>query len=156
MRLWSMYMNITYEVMKHARNQLGTRKTYYSIRIHGSYIYTIYMIYIHVYTVIYTLGSQTLNYPGHATKVALEPAYAEKYFPNCIKSNRNQIIFTMHRLIWNTNGHVRLLFQINRRMVNTIWVRFDLIRFGKYFSVCTRMRKILQHKQHVLAKSLRS
>ena len=24
---------------------------------------------------------------------------------NLIKSNRNQIVYTMHRLIWNTNGH---------------------------------------------------
>ena len=31
---------------------------------------------------------------------------------------------------------VRLLFQFNRKMVNTIWFRFDLLRFRKYFSVC--------------------
>ena len=31
------------------------------------------------------------------------------------------------------------VFQINRKMVNTIWFRVDLIRFGKYFSVCTRV-----------------
>ena len=30
---------------------------------------------------------------------------------------------------------VRLLFQINRKMVNTIWFRFDLIKFRKDFSV---------------------
>ena len=29
------------------------------------------------------------------------------------------------------------VFQINWKMVNTIWFRFDLIRFRKYFSVCT-------------------
>ena len=28
-------------------------------------------------------------------------------------------------------------FQINWKMVNTIWFRFDSIRFRKYFSVCT-------------------
>ena len=33
-----------------------------------------------------------------------------------------------------TRRHV--WFQINRKMVNTIWFRFDLIRFGKDFSVC--------------------
>ena len=27
--------------------------------------------------------------------------HTEKYFPNLIKSNPNQIVFTMHRLIWN-------------------------------------------------------
>ena len=34
---------------------------------------------------------------------------------------------------------VRLLFQINRCKVNTIWFRFNLIRFRKYFSVCKRV-----------------
>ena len=32
----------------------------------------------------------------------------------------NQIVLTMHRLIWNQTDSVRLLFQINRKMVNTI------------------------------------
>ena len=32
---------------------------------------------------------------------------------------------------------VRLLFQINRCIVNTVRFGFDLIRFRKYFSVCT-------------------
>ena len=30
--------------------------------------------------------------------------HTEKYFRNLIKSNRNQIGFTIFRLIWNTNG----------------------------------------------------
>ena len=37
---------------------------------------------------------------------------------------------------------VRLLFQINRCMVNTIWFRFDLIRFGKDFPVFIHTRWI--------------
>jgi len=35
---------------------------------------------------------------------------------------------------------VRLLFQINRKMVNTIGFRFDSIRFRKDFSVCSVSR----------------
>ena len=103
--------------------------------------------------------------------------HTEKYFRNVIKSNRNQIEFTMHQLIWNQMDTVRLVsnksengkynlisvwfnkilrknslrvqfwiwnskqtlsvwFQINRCMVNSIWFRFDLIIFRKYFSVC--------------------
>ena len=31
---------------------------------------------------------------------------------------------------------VRLLFQINLKMVYTIWFRFDLIKFRKYFTPC--------------------
>ena len=54
--------------------------------------------------------------------------HTDKSFRNLIESNRNQILFTMHRLIWNQTD-VRLLFQINRCMVNKIWFRFDLIRF---------------------------
>ena len=47
------------------------------------------------------------------------------------KSNRIHIVFTIFQLIWNqTYVH---LFQINRKMVNTIWFRFDLIRFRKHF-----------------------
>ena len=55
---------------------------------------------------------------------------------NLIKLNRNKIIFTIYLLIWNQTDTVRLLFQINRKMVNTIWFPFDLIRFRKDFSVC--------------------
>ena len=40
------------------------------------------------------------------TFVSRENLRTEKSFRNLFKSNRNQIVFTMHRLIWNTaNGH---------------------------------------------------
>ena len=52
--------------------------------------------------------------------------HADKSFPNRIKSNRNQILFTIFRLI--PNG----------RSFGSIWFRFDLIRFGKDFSACAR------------------
>ena len=42
--------------------------------------------------------------------------------------------YELHEL--KQTDSVRLLFQINRKMVNTIWFRFYLIRFRKYFSVC--------------------
>ena len=61
---------------------------------------------------------------------------SQKSFPNCVKSNRNQIVFTMHRLIRNSKRtSFRLLFHINRYMVNSIW--FDSIIFTKDFSVCS-------------------
>ena len=44
----------------------------------------------------------------------------EKSFRNIIKSNRNQIVFTMHRLIWNSKRTLSVWFQIIRKMVNTI------------------------------------
>ena len=59
----------------------------------------------------------------------------EKYFRNLIKSNRNQIVFIILRFIWNQTDTVRLLFQINRCMVNETSFRFHSIRFRKYFSV---------------------
>ena len=62
--------------------------------------------------------------------------HTEKSFRNLIKSNRNKIVYTIFRLIWNQTDTVRLLFQINRCMVNTIWFQVDLIRFRKNFSVC--------------------
>ena len=36
-------------------------------------------------------------------------------------------------------GRMSVWIQINRCMVNTIWFRVDLVRFGKYFSVCIRL-----------------
>ena len=72
--------------------------------------------------------------------------HTEKYFRNLIKSNLNQIVFTMHRLIWNSkderwNLSPFMLFHerwnSNREMVNTIWFRFDSMRFRKDFSACT-------------------
>ena len=59
--------------------------------------------------------------------------HTEKYFWNFIKSNRNQIVFTIFRLNWNSKRSVR--FKINQKMVNTIWFRFDLIKFRNDFSV---------------------
>ena len=37
---------------------------------------------------------------------------------------------------WFGTKWTSVWFQINRKIVNTIWFRFDLIRFQKYFSVC--------------------
>ena len=37
---------------------------------------------------------------------------------------------------FGTKRTVSVWFQIDREMLNTIWFRFDLIRFGKDFSVC--------------------
>ena len=49
-------------------------------------------------------------------------------FRNLIKLKQNQIVFIIFRLIWN------VWFQINRKMINTIWFRNDLIRFRKHMS----------------------
>ena len=57
--------------------------------------------------------------------------HTEKYFRNLLKSNRNRIVFTFFQLIWNSKWTVSVWFQINRKIVNTIWFRFDLIRFRK-------------------------
>ena len=38
----------------------------------------------------------------------INPEYRQKCFRNLIKSNRNQIVFTIFRLIWNETG-VRLV-----------------------------------------------
>ena len=54
-------------------------------------------------------------------------SHTEKYFFNLVKSTRNQIVFTIFRMIW---------IQINWNMVKIIYFQIDLIRFRKYFSVC--------------------
>ena len=79
-----------------------------------------------------------IKYPSYKqilflTGRVLTYIHTQKLFRNLIKSNQNQIVFTILRLIWNqTDVH---LVQINHKMVNTIWFQFDLIRFQKDFSV---------------------
>ena len=64
---------------------------------------------------------------------------SREIFRSLIESNWNQIICTIFRLIWNSKRtQCVLFFQINRKMVNTIWYRFHLIRFRKDFSVCAQ------------------
>ena len=81
--------------------------------------------------------------------------HTEKYFRNLIKSNWNQIVFTIFQLICNQTTSVWL--QANGKMVNTIWFQFDLIRFRKdlsYLSVnkarnsCS-VKEILCRKQRI-------
>ena len=73
-----------------------------------------------------------LEQVNHVCKcITFRTAHTQKSFRSLIKSNRNQIVFIMHRLIWNQTD-IRLLFQINRKMVNRIRFRFDLIIFRKY------------------------
>ena len=68
-----------------------------------------------------------------------QTVHTEKSFRNHSKLNRNQIVIINFRLIWNQTD-ASVWFQINRKMVNTIWFRFDLIRFWKDFSACTMRR----------------
>ena len=50
----------------------------------------------------------------------------------------NQTEFRLYLSLsdWFGTKRTSFWFQINRWVVNTIWIRFDLIRFGKDFSVC--------------------
>ena len=43
-----------------------------------------------------------MRLPHDASRKAVRPLHTEKSFRNLIKSNRNQIRITMHRLIWNS------------------------------------------------------
>jgi len=62
----------------------------------------------------------------------------EKSFRNLINSNRNQIVFSIFNDWFGiANGHCPFVVpNQSRKMVNTIWFRFDSIRFRKDFSVC--------------------
>ena len=53
---------------------------------------------------------------------------------NGLKSN---CIYHFPNWFRTANGRCPFVFQINRKMVNTIWFQFDLIQFRKYFSVCS-------------------
>ena len=56
---------------------------------------------------------------------------------NLIQSNRNQSVFTIFRLILIQTAVCLVPNQSEK--VNEILFRFDLIRFGKYFSVCREL-----------------
>ena len=73
--------------------------------------------------------------PASETIVRLFVVHAEKSFLNLIKSTRYQIVFTIFRFILEQQ-RTSVWFQINQKIVNIIWFRFDLIRFRKDFSVC--------------------
>ena len=51
--------------------------------------------------------------------------------------NQREIKLQLPFSDWFGTKRTSVWFQINRKMVNTIWFQFDLIRFRKDFSVCT-------------------
>ena len=54
-----------------------------------------------------------------------------------ISLNQTEIRFCLPFSVWfGTKRTLSVWFQINWKIVNTIWFRFDLRRFRKYFSVC--------------------
>ena len=60
--------------------------------------------------------------------------HTEKSFRNLIKSTEIRLYLSFSD--WFVTKRTLVLFQINRKMVNTILFRDDLIRFRKYFFVC--------------------
>jgi len=54
--------------------------------------------------------------------------------------NQHEIRFYLSFSDWYETKRPSVWFQINRKMVNTIWFRVDLIRFRKDFSTCTEMK----------------
>ena len=51
--------------------------------------------------------------------------------------NQTEIRWNLPVADWFGTKRTSIWFQINRKMVNTIWFRVDLIGFWIYFSVCT-------------------
>ena len=76
-------------------------------------------------------GGPYIGHPWHWEERVFRTR-TEKSFRNLIKSTWNQIVFTIFQLIWNQTDTF-VCFQINWKMVNTIWFQIDLIRF---FCVC--------------------
>ena len=78
---------------------------------------------------------------GNIQPIYLRTLYTQK---NLIKPTRNQIVFTLFWLIWNQTD-VRLVpngSYSKRKIVNKIWLQFDLIRFWTKFSVRTHFRTL--------------
>ena len=64
--------------------------------------------------------------------------FAQKYFWNLIKSNRNQIVFIIFRLIWNETNIRLVPDQSENDKYNLIWIWFNKIS-KRFLCVCTRV-----------------
>ena len=80
---------------------------------------------------ITALGTESLK---EAFPLATIMLHTEKYFRILVKSNPNQIVFAPIDLEQQTDS-VRLLFQINQKMVNTI-PDFGLVYEESKLCVC--------------------
>ena len=74
-----------------------------------------------------------------------------------ILSNQTEIRLYLLFSDWFGTKRTFVWFQINLKMITTIWFRFDLIRFWKYFSVCNisfvgpvRLKDMILWKVNVL------
>ena len=110
-----------------------------SLFLHPSLIFPFLLLYFPVYhTEFLFICSQVplsfLSCCHQATTFAANPLHTKKCFR--IISIQTEIRLYLPFFDWFVTKRTSVLFQINRKMVNTIWFRFDLIRFGKDFSVC--------------------
>ena len=64
------------------------------------------------------------------------PIHAEKSFLFQVLLNQTEIRLYVTCTDWFGTKRTSVWIQINRKMVDTIWFRVDLIRFRKDFSVC--------------------
>jgi len=55
--------------------------------------------------------------------------------------NQSEILLILPFPDWFETKRTFVWFQIHRKIINTIWFLFDLIRFGKYFPVSMRCKQ---------------
>ena len=82
----------------------------------------------------WTQRSPNSVFYGDASR-SLSGLHAEKYLLHLVMLNQTDIWLYSPFSDWFGTKWKSVWFQINRKMVNTIWFGFDLIRFGKHFSV---------------------
>ena len=69
----------------------------------------------------------------------MEALHTKKSVRNLIKSNRDQIVLTIYRLIWNQTDVRLVLNQSGNSKYNPI--RFDMTRIRKAFRCVSGMRR---------------
>ena len=72
-----------------------------------------------------------MSFIGLKTSFMSSDAYTEKSFRNLVKSTRNQILFTIFRLIWNKTGVHLDPYQSENGKYNLISVWFNKIYWAK-------------------------
>ena len=70
-------------------------------------------------------GKVSIHEDGKDQLVRVFSVHTEKYFLNLVKSTRNQIVFTLFRLIWSQSTRNQIVFTIFRLIWNQTDVRLD-------------------------------
>ena len=96
--------------------------------------FVVYSVYLVVYRVFYVAGIYRCFRGVNYRSIKQNPFYTQRNLFEILLW-QTKIRLYLPFFDWCGTKRTSVWFKINRCMVNTIWFRFDLTRFGKYFSM---------------------